>query len=153
MPPTNSPHRVHWFIVMRGIWQLRLYSTALSQMQCSFGCPRVETIVVGYSNTVVGLLVMIPYVTGPLAMVVASQSSDRKVERRWHVAIPAIIAGAACVTLGATHSVVFVVVFLSGVVGSHLRLSWTVLCATQRVPDWFIGSLWPNVAGKVLQKM
>lgn len=77
----------------------------------------VKTIAVGYSNTLIGLLVMIPYVAGLLAMVVVSRSSDRKLERRWHVAIPAIIAAVACVALGATHSVVFVVVFLSAVVG------------------------------------
>lgn len=73
----------------------------------------VKTFALGYSNTVIGLLVMVPYVIGLVTMILISHSSDRKLERRWHVAIPAIIAGVACVMLGATHSVVF----LSAVVG------------------------------------
>jgi ACS family tartrate transporter-like MFS transporter len=77
----------------------------------------VKTIALGYSNTVIGLLVMVPYLIGLVTMILISHSSDRNLERRWHVAIPAIIAGVACVMLGATHSVVFLVVFLSAVVG------------------------------------
>lgn len=77
----------------------------------------VKTIMLGHSNTVIGLLVMVPYVIGLVTMILISHSSDRKLERRWHVAIPAIIAGVACVTLGSTHSVVFLVVLLSAVVG------------------------------------
>ena len=72
----------------------------------------------GYSNTTVGFMVMIPYLTGLMAMIVISRRSDRKLERRWHVAIPAMIAGLACVMIWATHSIFFAVLFLSVAVGS-----------------------------------
>ena len=71
----------------------------------------------GYSNTAVGLLVMVPYAIGLLAMILISHDSDRKLERRWHVAIPATIGGIACLLFGATHSVFFVVFLLSVAVG------------------------------------
>ena len=66
-----------------------------------------------YSNTTVGLLVMVPYLAGLLAMVLVSRSSDRKLERRYHAAIPALIAGIALLSLGATRSTFFSIVLLS----------------------------------------
>jgi sugar phosphate permease len=42
----------------------------------------VKTIALGYSNTVIGLLVMVPYVIGLVTMILISHSSDRKLERR-----------------------------------------------------------------------
>lgn len=77
----------------------------------------VKTMALGYSNTMIGLLVMVPYIIGLLAMILISRSSDRNFERKWHVVIPATIAGIACAALGATHSVLFVTVLLSAVIG------------------------------------
>jgi hypothetical protein len=73
----------------------------------------VKTLSRGYSNTVVGLLVMVPYAIGLLAMILISRSSDHKLERRWHIAIPATVGGIACMLFGATHSVLFGVMLLS----------------------------------------
>ena len=56
------------------------------------------------SNTTVGLLVMVPNVVGLVFMIVISRSSDRRQERRWHAAIPALAGGIACLLFGATHS-------------------------------------------------
>jgi ACS family tartrate transporter-like MFS transporter len=53
-----------------------------------------------YSNTVVGLLVMIPHICGLIAMVVLSRHSDRTQERRFHAAIPAILGGIALLIIG-----------------------------------------------------
>jgi len=71
----------------------------------------------GYSNAVVGFLVMVPYVVGMVAMIPISRRSDRKLERRWHIAIPAMVAGIACVMLGVPHSLLISVVLLSVAVG------------------------------------
>ncbi len=57
-----------------------------------------------YSNTTVGLLAVIPQVVGLAAMVLVSRSSDRSLERRYHAAIPAVIAGMAWLLLGAPNS-------------------------------------------------
>ena len=77
----------------------------------------VKTLSRGYSNTVVGFLVMVPNVVGLLTMILVSRMSDRKLERRWHVAIPAMIGGIACVMFGAAHSILISVVLLSVAVG------------------------------------
>ena len=66
-----------------------------------------------YSNTMVGTLVMIPSLVGALAMIVVGHSSDRKLERRSHVAIPAIVAAAALLLLGTTRSPFYSVTLLS----------------------------------------
>jgi ACS family tartrate transporter-like MFS transporter len=46
-------------------------------------------------------------------MITVSRSSDRKLERRYHVAIPAIVAAAALVLLGATRSPFYSLTLLS----------------------------------------
>jgi MFS transporter, ACS family, tartrate transporter len=54
-----------------------------------------------YSNTMVGILVTIPYVAAAIAMIAVSRSSDRALERRYHAAIPVMIAASALLLLGA----------------------------------------------------
>jgi MFS transporter, ACS family, tartrate transporter len=46
-------------------------------------------------------------------MILVSRSSDRKMERRYHAAIPALVAGIAFVSLGATRSPFFSIMLLS----------------------------------------
>jgi ACS family tartrate transporter-like MFS transporter len=48
-----------------------------------------------YSNSVIGLLLIMPSVTGLAAMICVSHSSDRRLERRYHVALPALAAAVA----------------------------------------------------------
>jgi D-galactonate transporter len=45
----------------------------------------------------IGLLTMIPYGVAAVAMVLTGLSSDRRVERRWHVAVPAVIGAVSLV--------------------------------------------------------
>jgi len=66
-----------------------------------------------YSNSTIGLLVTIPNLAGLAAMIVVSRNSDRQLERRWHVAIPAIVAAGALVLLGATRSPFYSLTLLS----------------------------------------
>ena len=55
-----------------------------------------------YSNTTVGILVMIPYLAGLTAMILVARRSDRKLERRYHAAVPALIGAISLVLLGTT---------------------------------------------------
>ena len=73
----------------------------------------VKSLLVRSSNSVIGFVVMIPYLTASSAMFLVSRSSDRRLERRYHAAIPAIIGGAALLLLGTTHSVFFSIALLS----------------------------------------
>jgi MFS transporter, ACS family, tartrate transporter len=73
----------------------------------------VKSLSILYSNSVIGLLVTIPNVVGLTAMIFVSRSSDRNLERRYHVAIPAVVAAGALVLLGATRSPLYSVTLLS----------------------------------------
>ncbi|HKW31391.1 MAG TPA: MFS transporter [Candidatus Acidoferrum sp.] len=80
----------------------------------NFWAPQfVKSLSGGYSNSAVGYLVMIPSVMGLAGMVFASRSSDRSLERRYHVAILATMAGVGLLLLGTTRSPLFSVALLS----------------------------------------
>ena len=72
----------------------------------------VKSLSSSYSNSTIGLLVTIPNLVGLAAMILVSRSSDRTLERRYHVAIPAIIGATALVLLGATRSPFYSVALL-----------------------------------------
>jgi ACS family tartrate transporter-like MFS transporter len=82
----------------------------------NFFAPRlVKVVAAGASNSIVGFLVVVPSLIGLVAMVVISRHSDRAGERRYHVAIPVVVAGAALLVLGATGSLVTTLVLLCAV--------------------------------------
>src|SRR5258708_39886200 len=58
---------------------------------------------------------MIPNLLGLVAMILVSRHSDRAMERRYHMAAPAALAGIALLLLGAPHSAFFSVVLFSAV--------------------------------------
>jgi hypothetical protein len=61
-----------------------------------------------------GLLAMIPYGATAIAMVLLGRSSDRSKERRWHVALPAVIGAVGLVACTQVpHSVALAVVSLT----------------------------------------
>jgi MFS transporter, ACS family, tartrate transporter len=67
-----------------------------------------------YSNSMIGLILPIPYLVGLAGLIFICRSSDRTAERRYHVAIPSLAAGAALLLLGAAaHSVFLTVMLLS----------------------------------------
>jgi ACS family tartrate transporter-like MFS transporter len=80
----------------------------------SFWMPQmVKSLSSHYSNTVVGLLVVIPQLAGLASMVLVSRSSDRRLERRYHAAIPALASGMGWLLLGTTTSPVVSIFLLS----------------------------------------
>ena len=80
----------------------------------SFYMPQaIRALSSSYSNTTVGILVMIPHLAGLAAMILVSRSSDRRLERRYHTALSAMVGGAALLLLGATSSLVLSVLLWS----------------------------------------
>ena len=89
----------------------------------------VKSLSTRYSNTMVGVLVTIPNLVALVAMILVSRSSDRKLERRYHVAIPAIIGAGALVLLGATRSPFYSLILLSFLVAgvySYIGPFWAL---------------------------
>lgn len=91
-----------YFGILTGLYSLNFWAPQL-----------VKSLSSGSSNIFIGFLVMIPSLVGLAAMILISRSSDRKLERRYHVAIPAITGGVALVLLGAAHSTSLAVALLS----------------------------------------
>jgi len=91
-----------YFGLMIGVYTLIFWSPQL-----------VRSLSLRYSNSEVGLLVAIPFLTAIIGMVFVSSSSDLRGERRYHVAVPAITAGIAFLLLGATNSPFSSLVLLS----------------------------------------
>jgi MFS transporter, ACS family, tartrate transporter len=91
----------------RRVWHLACISFTfqIAQYALFFFMPQVVRSLSGVkSNAVTGILVMVPYLAGLLALIAVSRSSDRRMERRYHVAIPAIVGGFFLMSLGTTNS-------------------------------------------------
>ena len=103
-------------VMNKRVWHLGLigFTLNIGMYTMSFWMPQlVKSVSSGYSNSLIGLLVMIPHLVGLPVMVLMSRSSDRKQERRYHAAIPAIAAGIALASLGAAQSMFPTIVLLS----------------------------------------
>jgi ACS family tartrate transporter-like MFS transporter len=98
------------------VWYLVLIYSGLmiGRYTMSFWTPQIiKSLSSGYSNTTVGLLVMIPSLLAAIAMVGISRSSDRRLERKFHAALPVLAAALALALLATTRSPVFAVALLS----------------------------------------
>jgi len=110
------------------VWHLTaVYFTAMVGMWAmTFWMPQlIKAISSRYSNTTVGLLVMIPYLVALAAMTFVGRNSDSTLERRQHGAIPLIIAAVSLVLLSTTAmSSVFLSVPLWCLVASGIYSLW-----------------------------
>ena len=87
----------------RRVWHLTAiyFSALISMYTVIFWMPQlIRTAFNQHSNTRVGMLVMIPYAAGVSAMLMIARRSDRTLERRYHAAIPAMVAAIALLLLG-----------------------------------------------------
>jgi ACS family tartrate transporter-like MFS transporter len=113
-----------WFLV------LIYFGMVFGLYTLTFWGPQlIQSLSKDYSNSVVGLLIMIPNSVGLAAMIFVSRRSDRTLERRWHAATPAIVGGVAFMLLGRTHSTAASVVllcFVAAGVYSFLGPFWSL---------------------------
>jgi MFS transporter, ACS family, tartrate transporter len=56
----------------------------------------------GYSNTAVGYITMIPAIAGVIGMLIFSRNSDRTGERIWHLIVPCVLGGVGVALAGLT---------------------------------------------------
>lgn len=91
-----------YFAMMIGSYTLSFYSPQL-----------VKSVLKGSSNSLVGYVVMIPYLAALAAMVFVGRSSDRRMERRYHAAICLLVGGIGFLSLGWIHSPFVTVALLS----------------------------------------
>jgi len=92
------------------VWHLSAisFTALLGMFAMVFWMPQlIKATSIRYSNTTVGLLVMIPYLVALPVMILVGRSSDRGHERRYHTAIPLMVGAIGLVLLGTTASSVF----------------------------------------------
>lgn len=93
-----------WQALAHGrLWHLTAiyFSMELSMYTVIFWMPQLmRTAFNQYSNTKVGILVMIPYLAGVSALILVARRSDRTLERRYHAALPAMVGAIALLLLG-----------------------------------------------------
>jgi sugar phosphate permease len=92
-------------LVHARVWQLSAiyFGAMVGQYTMTFWMPQlIKSISNRYSNTTVGVLVMVPYLAALAAMILVGRSSDRKLERRYHAAIPLTIGALSFVMLSTT---------------------------------------------------
>jgi ACS family tartrate transporter-like MFS transporter len=91
-------------VLMHGrVWHLTVaYFMALVGLYVmTFWMPQLmKALSSKYSNTAVGIFVMIPYVAALPVMIFVSRSSDHMLERRLHIAIPEMAGATALLLLG-----------------------------------------------------
>lgn len=86
------------------VWYLTAiyFSCLISMYAMTFWMPQlVKAMFSGHSNTMIGTLVMVPYLAAVPAMLLISRSSDRSGERRYHIAVPLMIGAGALFLLSA----------------------------------------------------
>ena len=84
---------LNWRVLSLGLIE---FGIVIGTYAFSFWTPQLLKSLTGqYSNTTIGLLVMVPNLAGAIAMILVSRSSDRKQERSYHAGIPALLAAAA----------------------------------------------------------
>jgi len=112
----QGQHTVFATLMNGRVWYLILLYSGLmvGRYTMSFWTPQIiKSLSSGYSNTTVGLLVMIPSLVSATAMVLISRSSDRRLERKFHAALPVLAAVLALALIGTTRSPLSAVALLS----------------------------------------
>ena len=112
----ENPHSLFQVLTGGRAWHLVLIYSGMmiGQYALTSWAPQlVKSLSPRYSDSMVGLLVAIPYLVGLAAMILASWSSDRKLERRYHAAIPALMGGVGLLLLGTTRSPAYSVTLLT----------------------------------------
>jgi len=98
------------------VWHLVsiYFGMMIGSYTLSFYMPQfVQGLSSGYSNSLVGYLVMIPYLAALAGMILVSRSSDHRMERRYHAAISLLVGGIAFLSLSGVHSPIVTIVLLS----------------------------------------
>jgi MFS transporter, ACS family, tartrate transporter len=109
-------HSVLQTVTSGRVWYLTLLYAGLmiARYTMSFWTPQIiKSLSAAYSNTSVGLLIAIPSLVSAVAMVLISHSSDRRLERKFHAALPVLAGAVALAMLGLTRSPILAVTLLS----------------------------------------
>lgn len=98
------------------VWHLVAiyFGMMIGSYTLSFYAPKVvESLSSKYSYSLVGNLVMIPFLVAFAGMILVGRSSDRRMERRYHAAVSLLVGGIGFLSLTQMHSPFVTIVLLS----------------------------------------
>jgi ACS family tartrate transporter-like MFS transporter len=122
------------------LWLLSLvyFTVPVALYAFSFFLPQIIQNAFKGSTFQIGLISAVPYIAGSIAMVMAGRHSDRTGERRWHVAVAAVVSGTGFVAAG----------FAQTLIPSMVALSIAMLgLASMFGPFWTLATSFVNGAG------
>jgi ACS family tartrate transporter-like MFS transporter len=129
----RSPWQV---LISPTIWLLSLvyFGVSTAMYGVTLWLPSVIHALSGLGYFTTSLVAVIPFVVTTLAMVLVGMNSDRSGERRWHTAIPALVAAAALATAAYGSSAALVVAGLGlGMAGAEAMAGPFWAMATSRM--------------------
>ena len=113
--PESTVHSIRSALTSGRVWLLATVYFTIPVMLYAFGfwLPQIVRSASGAGDFAIGWLSAIPYAVAAVGMVVIGRHSDRTGERRWHIALTAMIGGAAFALTGFVHGTAFVMTTLS----------------------------------------
>jgi sugar phosphate permease len=132
--PGEGPQRLSIVLTSGRIWLFSIvyFAVPVALYAMSFWLPQIIKQTSNLTDFEIGVLSAIPYIFGSAAMVAAGWHSDRRAERRWHVAIAAAAGGAAFAASGYVGSLTGSIVVLSAAMvglASMFGPFWTLATA------------------------
>lgn len=107
------------------IWALAFitFSKTLTVYGLGFFTPQIiKSFSEGLTNFEIGLINAIPYVIATVIMIWWSKRSDKKAERRYHVAIPLFVSAIALCIFGYTSNPILAIILLSIINGASYAI-------------------------------
>jgi ACS family tartrate transporter-like MFS transporter len=98
------------------VWHLvaTYFAMMIGSYTLSFYAPKVvESLSSDYSKSLIGILVMIPFLVALAGMILVGRSSDRRMERKYHAAISLLVGGIGFLSLTRMHPPFVTIVLLS----------------------------------------
>ena len=97
------------------IWRLAIvyFTIPVALYAIGFWLPQIVKSATSAGNFMVGVLSAVPYVVAAVGMVIVGRHSDRTGERRWHIAVSALVGGAAFAASAFVHGLGSALVVLS----------------------------------------
>jgi ACS family tartrate transporter-like MFS transporter len=136
------------------VWAFSLlyFTLVVALYSVSFWLPQILKRLSGSSDLVVGIVSALPYIVAAIGMVWIGRHSDRHNERRWHVAVPALLAASGLLLSAFAQSPVLAFSAVSiaalGIWGA-LGPFWAMPTAVLRGSGAAAGIAWINSVGNL----
>jgi len=104
----SAVHTIRGAMTSGRVWLLAgvYFTIPVALYAMGFWMPQIVRNASGASDLTVGLLSAIPYAVAAVGMVIIGRNSDRTGERRWHIALTAVVGGVAFAATGLVHGIV-----------------------------------------------